>query len=142
MRDLFVAVLLAILAGCLAAIATDRWLNHEHSGSLHRFVHEELVLTEEQSIRLEAIEARHALERSALESSLRAANARLAQAMDEEHEYGPEVGAAIDGIHERMGEMQKATVQHVIDMREILDPEQQRLFDRQVSKALTGDRGK
>ena len=136
---LLLAVLLAGLAGCLGAIAADRWLNHEDNGSLHQFVHEELVLTEDQNSRLETLEARFAVERAALESSLRAANARLAQAMDAEHEYGPEVSAAIDDVHGQMGELQKATVQHVFDMREILEPEQQRLFDRKVSEALTSN---
>ncbi len=136
---LLLAVILAGLAGCLGAIAADRWLNHEDNGSLHQFVHEELVLTEDQNSRLETLEARFAVERAALESSLRAANARLAQAMDAEHEYGPEVSAAIDDVHGQMGELQKATVQHVFDMREILEPEQQRLFDRKVSEALTSN---
>lgn len=136
---LLLAVLLAGLAGCLGAIAADRWLSHEDNGSLHQFVHEELVLTEDQNSRLETLEARFAVERAALESSLRAANARLAQAMDAEHEYGPEVSAAIDDVHGQMGELQKATVQHVFDMRETLEPEQQRLFDRKVSEALTSN---
>ena len=69
----------------------------------------------------------------------RAVETALAQAMDAEHEYGPEVSAAIDDVHGQMGELQKATVQHVFDMREILEPEQQRLFDRKVSEALTSN---
>ena len=77
------------------------------------------------------------MERARLEASARAANAQLAQAMEAEHEYGPRVGAAIDEVHARMGDLQKATVRHVFDMREILDPDQQRRFDQQVSKALT-----
>ncbi len=59
--------------------------------------------------------------------------------METEHEYGPEVSAAIDEVHARMGDLQKATVRHVFDMREILEPEQQRQFDRKVSDALTRD---
>lgn len=86
---------------------------------------------------MESLEANFAVEQARLESSARAANARLAQAMEAEHEYGPEVGAAIDEVHERMGALQKATVRHVFAMREILDPDQQRRFDRQVSAALT-----
>ena len=136
---LVLAVLLAALAGCLGALAADRWANNDAEGGLHQFVHEELVLTEDQNARLETLEARFAVERAELESSLRAANARLAQAMADEHEYGPEVSAAIDDVHGRMGELQKATVQHVFDMREILEPEQQRLFDRKVSEALTSN---
>jgi Spy/CpxP family protein refolding chaperone len=135
--NLVIAVLLAALAGYLGAIAADRWLSPERNGSLHQFVHEELVLTAEQNTSLETLEARYAVERSALEASVHASNARLAQAMDNEHAYGPEVSAAIDEVHARLGELQKATVQHVFDMREILEPEQQTIFDRHVSEALT-----
>ena len=133
------AVLLAALAGCLGAIAADRWANHEAGSGLHDFVHDELTLTTDQEQRLDALEARFAVERARLEGSAGAANARLAQAMENEHEYGPEVSAAIDEVHARMGDLQKATVRHVFDMREILEPEQQRQFDRKVSDALTRD---
>ena len=36
------------------------------------------------------------------------------------------------------GELQKATVRHVFAMRRILDQEQQREFDQQVARSLTG----
>ena len=58
--------------------------------------------------------------------------------MDKEHEYGPEVSLAIDEVHQSMGELQKATVRHVFAMRRILDQEQQREFDQQVARSLTG----
>jgi Spy/CpxP family protein refolding chaperone len=136
---LVLAVLLAALAGCLGAIAADRWSNNDAEVSLHQFVHDELSLTADQEQRLDALEARFAVEQARLEASARAANAQLAQAMETEHEYGPEVSAAIDEVHARMGELQKATVRHVFDMREILDPDQQLQFDRKVSAALTRD---
>lgn len=134
---LLLAVLLAVVAGCLGAIATDRWVNDENDGSLHQFVHDELTLSDDQNERLETLESRFAVERAELESSLRAANARLARAMENEHEYGPEVNAAIEDVHEKMGALQKATVQHVFNMRDVLTPEQQGRFDRKVSDALT-----
>ena len=136
---LVLAVLLAALAGCLGALAADRWSNDDAEDSLHQFVHDELSLTADQEQRLDALEARFAVEQARLEASARAANAQLAQAMETEHEYGPEVSAAIDEVHARMGELQKATVRHVFDMREILDPDQQLQFDRKVSAALTRD---
>ena len=136
---LVLAVLLAALAGCLGALAADRWSNDDAEDSLHQFVHDELSLTADQEERLDALEARFAVEQARLEASARAANAQLAQAMETEHEYGPEVSAAIDEVHARMGDLQKATVRHVFDMREILDPDQQLQFDRKVSAALTRD---
>ena len=136
---LVLAVLLAALAGCLGALAADRWANNDAEGGPHQFVHDELSLTADQEQRLDALEARFAVEQARLEASARAANAQLAQAMETEHEYGPEVSAAIDEVHARMGDLQKATVRHVFDMREILDPDQQLQFDRKVSAALTRD---
>jgi len=136
---LVLAVLLAALAGCLGALAADRWANNDAEGGPHQFVHDELSLTADQEQRLDALEARFAVEQARLEASARAANAQLAQAMETEHEYGPEVSAAIDEVHARMGDLQKATVRHVFDMREILDSDQQLQFDRKVSAALTRD---
>ena len=38
-----------------------------------------------------------------------------------------------------MGELQKETVVHILQMRAILTPEQAAIFDRRVSEALTED---
>ena len=134
-----IAVLIALAAGCIGAFAIGEWREAAHPQTLHDFVHEELDLDASQREQLEQLEARFTVERNELESSLRAANARLAVAMDEEHEYGPQVAAAIDDVHGRMGDLQKATVGHVFAMRALLKPEQKARFDRQVSLSLTGE---
>lgn len=137
--QIVIAILLAGLAGFLGAVAADRWRQESASGGLHDFVHHELQLSIAQDASLEELEESFAAENARLELALRGANGQLAQAMDREHEYGPEVAAAIDQVHARMGDMQKATVQHVFAMRGILNAEQHREFDRQVSAALTRD---
>ena len=106
-QHILFAILLAAFAGCLGAFASDYWRDEEPSGGLHQFVHDELELSPEQNSQLEALESRYAVEKSELEASLRAANARLARAMEAEHEYGPEVSAAIDDVHEKMGNFRK-----------------------------------
>ena len=136
--QIVLAVVLAAAAGFLGALAADRWLASEREYDLHDFVHNELALSATQETQLDDIERTFATEQKQLEFALRAANAQLASAMDREHEYGPEVSAAIDQVHERMGTLQKTTVRHVFAMRTILNPAQQREFDRQISKALTG----
>ena len=102
---LAIAVLLAALAGCIGALAADRWIRANDEPTLHEFVHDELELTAEQSKQLETLEAAYAVEYKELELALRAANARLARAMDDEHEFGPEVAAAIDEAHARALEL-------------------------------------
>lgn len=68
---------------------------------------------------------------------MRAANIRLAQAIEAEHGYGPQVTKAIDETHAVMGELQKETLEHLFAMRGVLDPDQARMFDKRVVKALT-----
>lgn len=131
------AVVLAIVAGCIGAVATENWRSQAPSAGLHDFVHNELDLSSEQHASLEQIEGQFVAERSGLELTLRAANAQLANAMEDEHSYGPKVNEAIDEVHDRMGALQKATVRHVFAMRGLLDQDQQVRFDRQVAKALT-----
>jgi len=134
-----IAALVALAAGCIGAFAIGEWREAAHPQTLHDFVHEELDLDASQEERLEQLEVRFTVERNDLEHSLRAANARLAVAMDEEHDYGPKVAAAIDDVHGRMGDLQKATVEHVFAMRALLKPDQKAKFDRQVSLSLTGE---
>lgn len=135
---IIVAVLLAIAAGCLGAVATGYWDEDPAPRGLHDFVHEELDLGADQMARLDALEAEFTVERARLEEDLRSANASLAQAIEDEQAYGPQVSAAIEEVHVHMGRLQKATVRHVLAMRELLDERQRLVFDRQVSESLTG----
>lgn len=139
--QIVLATLLAVAAGCIGAFAASEWRATGHPQTLHDFVHEELDLDASQNAKLEQLETRFAAEKKELDLSLRLANARLAAAMEEEHDYGPKVAAAIDDVHGRMGDLQKATVRHVFAMRGLLAPEQQARFDRQVAASLTGDPG-
>jgi hypothetical protein len=136
--QILVAVLLAVVAGFLGATVAERWFAAAQPGGLHEFVHEQLDLDPQQEDLLDRLEERYAIENAQRELAVRRANADLAAAMDSEHEYGPEVSAAIDEVHASMGELQKATVRHVFAMRSILDEDQQREFDQQVARSLTG----
>jgi hypothetical protein len=106
---------------------------------LHAFLHGDLDLNAAQTAKIEAIEQRFATRRKALELEMKAANAHLAQAMEAEHGYGPEVTAAVDHTHHVMGEMQKETLEHLFEMRSVLRPDQAAAFDRAVTKALAPD---
>lgn len=139
--QILLAAVLAIVAGGFGAYAANEWRERPSQPGLDNFVHSELALTAEQNAKLERIEVQFAVERKVLELSLRAANARLAAAMEDEHAYGPKVAAAIDEVHARMGDLQKATIRHVFAMRALLDTQQQSRFDHQVTAALTSEPG-
>jgi hypothetical protein len=104
---------------------------------LHELLHSQLDLDSKQHAQLEAIEKSFAVRRQALELELRADNARLAEAIETEHGYGPLVAAAVDRSHQAMGDLQKETLEHIFAMRAVLRPDQAAKFDQTVVKALT-----
>ena len=141
LRNLLITVILAALAaGGGASLCAYYVISHQTAGpSLHDMVHRDLDLTPEQTRRLDAIEEKYAVERKVLEADVRAANRELAAAIRQGHKESPEVEAAIDHLHMAMGELQKATVAHVFDMRAVLSPQQARTVDAEVIAALTQD---
>ncbi len=132
---------IAFLAG-IAGVLVGRVLiapPPAQGAELHEVLHHQLQLDAGQEARLEALEQQFAIRRRQLELELRAANARLAGAIQAEHGNGPQVSAAVDASHAAMGELQKETLAHIFAMRQILRPDQTRKFDQAVVKALTVD---
>ena len=140
-RRLLIVGLIAF-AAAIAGVFIGRAVSDPPKASeteLHALLHERLDLTPAQEAKLEQIEARFAGRRRTLETEMRAANIRLAQAIEAEHGYGPRVTEAIDHTHDVMGALQKETLRHLFAMRAILDDDQARMFDKSVVKALTAD---
>ncbi len=141
LRRNFLVALIAF-AAAIAGVFAGRALlpQPSHTGAeLHALLHEDFNLDAAQKSRLDKLELDFGVRKRALELELRADNARLAEAIEAEHGNGPKVAAAIDGSHMTMGELQKATLEHVFAMRSILRPEQTARFDAAVVKALTAD---
>lgn len=140
-----VRMILCVIA-CLVAAVTGVFIGRalfpvpgQPGAELHDVLHHRLKLDAAQEAKLEALEARFAVQRRALELELRADNARLADAIQAEHGNGPRVAAAVDRSHAAMGELQKATLAHIFAMRQLLRPDQTAQFDQAVVKALTDD---
>ncbi|QJU60602.1 periplasmic heavy metal sensor [Sphingomonas sp. AP4-R1] len=145
MRDPRRLVLLVVLtfAAAIAGVVIGRLYlvpDRPVENELHELLHRDLKLDAGQHARLEAIEARYAIRRQALETELRADNAWLAQAIRSEHGYGPQVAAAVDRSHQAMGALQKETLEHIFAMRAVLRPDQTGKFDDAVVKALTAQK--
>ena len=137
-----VVIGLVAFAAALGGVFAGRLIvqpERPSESELHSVLHRQLKLDAAQHAKIEAIEQRFAVRRKALELEMRAANAHLAEAIEAEHGYGPQVTAAIDHTHHVMGEMQKETLEHLFAMRAVLTPAQAAMFDRTVVKALTAD---
>ena len=138
---LILCVVLAFLAAIGGVFAARTLLPgpKQPGAELHDVLHNRLALDAGQEARLTNLEQQFAVQRRALELEMRAANARLAAAIQAEHGNGARVAAAVDQSHAAMGELQKATLAHIFAMRQLLKPDQTAAFDRAVVKALTDD---
>jgi hypothetical protein len=139
MRSMLLTLALSVIGAALGAWGGAQYVLHQMRGPppLHEMIHERLHLTADQQGRIAGIERDHAARRQVLEAEMRAANAELAQAFQEQHAYTPKVQAAIDRFHHAMGELQKETIVHVLAMRAVLSPSQAALFDDTVVRSLT-----
>lgn len=141
-KSIAVTAIMAAFASCAATWASATWVMRERQPpSLHSIVHEKLDLSAEQDRRLDVIEARFAARRPALEAEVRAANRELAAAIAASDGDTPHVQAAVDHFHAAMGDLQKATITHVFEMRSVLTPAQAEVFDEAVVDALRDDAG-
>lgn len=138
-RRLLLIALIAFGAAILGAVIGRSFIAPPKpvENELHALLHHQLELDQGQQARMEEIERRFAVRKRALELELRADNARLADAIQAEHGYGPAVKAAVDRSHQAMGELQNETLEHIFAMRAVLKPDQAAKFDAAVTKALT-----
>lgn len=144
MRNLRLALCIVLsFVAAVGGVFVGRALLPKHDAggaALHDVLHHQLSLDAQQERRIEALETQFAARRRALDLDLRAANARLAEAIAAEHAAGARVTAAVDQSHMAMGALQKATLEHLFAMRRLLRPDQAARFDAAVVKALTDGR--
>lgn len=106
------------------------------AGSWHQVLHDRLHITQEQEVELVDIEKRYRQRRQYLEEQMRLANMELADAIKADKSFSPRVQAATDKIHQAMGELQKATLEHLFEMHPVLTDEQNSKLEQMVTDAL------
>lgn len=112
-------VALALIAsGAGGAWGGGAWVQKRDAPpSLHAIVYRDLALDADQGVRIEAIEARFAPRRIALEARVQAANRELAAAISASDGDVSVVRPAVDHFHDAIGELQQATITHISEMR-------------------------
>jgi Spy/CpxP family protein refolding chaperone len=105
--------------------------------SINEMVMHGLKLTPDQRREIDQIEARHTKRRNDLRVQIGRANVELASAMSEEMAFGPQAQLAIDHLQHSVGDLQSSTVLYVLEIRDVLTPEQRRIYDQKVVEALT-----
>lgn len=142
-RNLAVTFLVAIVAG-----AAGGWMGARNvidsdpqtlplRQTVSEIVRRDLTLTPGQTKEIDAIENKYYSRRSELRTQVAGANRELADALMADMAFGREAQQATNHVEEGLGELQRATVLYVLEVRDVLSPEQQMVYDRKVREVLT-----
>lgn len=127
MRKIVLVLVAVAGVAALASYATLRWSRIQVTPdevTSHAWLHRELNLTDEQLKALQPIELKFGERQRRLAGALQEAKLHLARVMAEDKAYTPRVEQAVVEVHRCMGDLQKASIEHVFAMRAVLSPEQ------------------
>jgi hypothetical protein len=96
-------------------------------------------LTPAQKAQINSIDQGYAHTRTVLRARISEANVELSNALADEMGFGPSVEKSIDDLKSVVGELQRQTVLYVLNLRAVLTPQQQAIFDEKVVAALMMD---
>lgn len=121
----FFCLAVAVIAGASGYLGS-RFMNSFYSRKedAHEWIHQQLNITAEQEMVLEPCERSFAEKKKHYSEQVRLANMELAQAILEDQGNSPKVSESLEKIHQSHGELQKATLEHVFEMKKALSPEQ------------------
>ena len=137
----FSLVLIVLLVAFGAMFMSHHYMNmsHDfmgHAGDTHSYLHSKLGITAEQEKQLQEIETTYQKRKLRLEETIRLTNMELADAIKKNPSFTPEVQQAVDKIHMAMGELQKASLEHLFQMQPILTPQQNEKLKNLMTDAL------
>jgi len=142
-RNLAITLVVALLAGGVGGwFGARNVLDNEEQGlalrqTVHEIVQTDLKLTPDQSKEVQAIENKYYNQRATLRNQVADANRELADALMADMAFGREAQAASNHVEQGLGELQRATILYVLQVRDVLTPEQQMIYDRRVREVLT-----
>jgi nickel and cobalt resistance protein CnrR len=142
-RNLAVTVVVALLAG-----AVGGWMGARNAidgdaqtlplrQTVSEIVSRDLKLSADQAKVIEAIEHKYYDKRTSLRMQVSDANRNLADALMADMAFGREAQQASNQLEQGLGELQRATILYVLEVRDVLSPEQQMVYDRKVREVLT-----
>ncbi len=152
-RGLAITVVIALAAGFIGARLGDFGATHARApsqanpaggqGSVRQSVQSlldrDFKLTADQKTRIAAIDSRFTLEHNMIWADIRASNVELAAAVASDMSLNQEAKNAITEIQESVGRLQTKSIQYVLEVRQVLTPEQRAEFDEHIIMALMRD---
>jgi Spy/CpxP family protein refolding chaperone len=142
-RNLLVTVVVAVIAGGIGgwmgaqkALDTDAQVLPLRQ-TVSEIVRRDLNLTPNQSQEIRAIESKYYDQRTQLREQVAGANRELADALMADMAFGREAQQASNHVEAGLGQLQRATILYVLEVRDVLTAEQQTIYDRKVREVLT-----
>ena len=142
-RNLLITVVVALVAGGIGGwMGAQNGLDGDAQSlplrqTVHEIVGRDLKLTPAQAKEVQAIEDKYYDRRTVLRKDVAVANRELADALMADMAFGREAQAASNHVEQGLGQLQRATILYVLEVRDILSPEQQMIYDRKVREVLT-----
>jgi nickel and cobalt resistance protein CnrR len=141
-RNLLITVVVALAAGWAGGLLGVRTLVAEDEmlplrQTVSAIVRGDLRLTGEQMRDIQNIENRYYDRRIQLRTNVAEANRELADALMNDMAFGREAQQASLHVERGLGDLQRATIVYVLEVRDVLTPEQQVIYDRKVREVLT-----
>jgi len=142
-RNLSVTIVVALVAGGIGGwIGAQNALDTDAQTlplrqTVQEIVRRDLKLSPVQSKDIQAIEEKYYGQRIALRNNVATANRELADALMADMAFGREAQQASNHVEEGLGQLQRATILYVLEVRDVLTPEQQTIYDRKVREVLT-----
>jgi Spy/CpxP family protein refolding chaperone len=143
LKNIAVTILVALAAG-----AAGGWMGTERARggllntqplreSVQHIVATGIDLTEAQREEIRQIEDRYDVQRRLLRNSVSQANTEVADALMSDMVYGRQAREAVQHVQQGLGALQEATILYVLEVRDVLTMEQQRIYDQKVRETLT-----
>jgi nickel and cobalt resistance protein CnrR len=142
-RNLLLTVTVALLAGGIGGwIGARNALDDDNQGlplrqTVHEIVQRDLQLSSAQTKEIQSIEDQYYDQRSALRQQVANADRELADALMADMAFGREAQQASNHVEQGLGQLQRATILYVLQVRDVLTPQQQMIYDRKVREVLT-----
>jgi Spy/CpxP family protein refolding chaperone len=142
-RNLLITVVVAVLAGAFGGwMGAQNVLDSDAQTlplrqTVHEIVRRDIKLTPDQNKDVQAIEDKYYNQRTNLRAEVATANRELADALMSDMAFGRQAQQASNHVERGLGELQRATILYVLEVRDVLTPEQQMIYDRKVREVLT-----
>ena len=145
-RGLILTILIAAIAGFAGA-----WLGehgpHLGGGGTHTgqdsirqavdtLLARDFKLTPDQKQRIETIDEDFGRKHNVIWADIFTSNARLASAVATDMSLSPDAKSSIDGIKDGVGRLHTESILYVLQIRQVLTPEQRKQFDEHVIMPL------